>query len=84
MYDLKVYEDGVEKETIRGLTLAQTAAVQIILDRHGINHAVKRLGYDSDEAAGKAPPDYEPPRDERIRCPECGVLGGHLSNCPYR
>ena len=27
--------------------------------------------------------DYSPPKDNRVRCPECGVLGGHLSNCPY-
>ena len=43
MYDLKVYEDGREKETIRGLSLSQASVVQSVLDRHGIKHTVKRL-----------------------------------------
>ena len=43
MYDIKIYEDGREKETVRELTMAQASTVQRILDRHDIKHTVKRL-----------------------------------------
>ena len=43
MYDIKIYEDGKERETIRGLSLAQASALQRFLDRKGIKHTVKRL-----------------------------------------
>ena len=43
MYDIKVYSDREEKETLRNLSITQAAAVQIMLDRLCIKHTVKRL-----------------------------------------
>jgi hypothetical protein len=43
MYDIKIYESGQEKETIRGLSIAQASTLQKVLDRHDIAHRVKRI-----------------------------------------
>ena len=51
MYDVKIYQDGRERETIRGLTLAQASALQSFLDRNGVRHTVKRLTPVAAEAA---------------------------------
>jgi hypothetical protein len=42
-YDVKTYADGMERETIRGLTLAQVVSVESLLQRYGIKHTVKEL-----------------------------------------
>ena len=59
MYDVKIYQDGRERETIRGLTLAQASALQSFLDRNGVRHTVKRLTPVAGDGAGGQTGDIE-------------------------
>ena len=43
MYDLKVYECGREKETIRNLTYAQMIVIRAILSRYDITFKVLEI-----------------------------------------
>jgi hypothetical protein len=40
-YDIKIYESGREKETIRNLSYAQMIVISQILDRKEIQYVVK-------------------------------------------
>jgi hypothetical protein len=75
MYDIKIYEGGRERETIRGLSLSQASAIQGVLDRHEIQHEVKRLtpGEASSAKADKAL-GFHP-------CALCGVQHDPLEKC---
>jgi hypothetical protein len=36
--EIKIFEHGRERETIRGLTLSQMNIISMILQRHGVSH----------------------------------------------
>lgn len=42
MYDIKVYKDENEEETIRNLSITQTSAIQSVFDRYGVTYKIKR------------------------------------------
>jgi hypothetical protein len=42
-YDIKVYENGREKETIRNLTYSQVIVISGMLDRLEVKYSVKEL-----------------------------------------
>lgn len=44
MYDIKVYEEGEEFETIRGLTDSQKDCLVAVFERHEIKYLVKEVG----------------------------------------
>lgn len=41
MFDVKTYKDGIEKETIRNLSLSQVVSLESLLFRHNIKYVVK-------------------------------------------
>jgi hypothetical protein len=77
MYDIKIYESGQEKETIRGLSIAQASTLQKILDRHDIAHRVKRI------EAAQQPATLPPAAKLPETCPQCAgeLYNGYCQNC---